>query len=62
MERPHEEQPNEALGGDDGGYYNTAEITTFIRTEDLPRVILEKNKKENNVFLDEYKVVFECQL
>ena len=48
--------------GDDGGYYNTAEITTYIRTQDLHRVILEKNKKENNVFLDEYKVVVECQI
>ncbi|XP_078327334.1 uncharacterized protein LOC111111930 isoform X4 [Crassostrea virginica] len=55
LERSQEEHTNAALPGDDGGYYNTAEITTYIRTQDLHRVILEKNKKENNVFLDEYK-------
>ncbi|XP_078327492.1 uncharacterized protein LOC111112706 isoform X2 [Crassostrea virginica] len=55
LERSQEEDTNAALSGDDGGYYNTAEITTYIRTQDLHRVILEKNKKENNVFLDEYK-------
>nr|XP_022304830.1 receptor-type tyrosine-protein phosphatase alpha-like isoform X2 [Crassostrea virginica] len=55
LERFQEEHTNEALSRDDGGYYNTAEITTYIRTQDLHRVILEKNKKENNVYLDEYK-------
>ena len=59
LERSQEEHTNAALSGDDGGYYNTAEITTYIRTQDLHRVISEKNKKENNVFLDEYKVVFD---
>nr|XP_022306516.1 receptor-type tyrosine-protein phosphatase alpha-like isoform X4 [Crassostrea virginica] len=55
LERSQEEHTDAALSGDDGGYYNTAEITAYIRTQDLHRVILEKNKKENNVFLDEYK-------
>lgn len=62
LERSQEEHSNEALSGDDGGYYNTAEIVTYIKTEDLHRVILEKNTKENNAFLDEYKVAFVCHI
>lgn len=50
---------NEAQPGNDEAYYNIAEITTFIRTEELQRVISEKDTKENNAFLEEYKVVLE---
>ena len=53
---------NEAQPGNDEAYYNIAEITTFIRTEELQRVISEKDTKENNAFLDEYKVVWELKL
>lgn len=40
-----------------GGYYNTKELATFIRVEDLQRVIQEKSNGESNVFLSEYKVL-----
>lgn len=56
MERATGQHSNEALSGIEEQYYNIADITTFIRREELQRVILEKNTKENNAFLDEYKV------
>ncbi|XP_078330573.1 receptor-type tyrosine-protein phosphatase T-like [Crassostrea virginica] len=43
------------MSGDNGVYYNTADFTTDIKTEELLSVISEKNTKENNVFLVEYK-------
>ena len=52
------EYSNEAMSGDNGVYYNTADFTTDIKTEELLSVISEKNTKENNVFLVEYKVFF----
>lgn len=48
---------NETTTDDDGGYYNTTELTTFIRVEDLQRVIQKKSNGESNVFLSEYKVL-----
>lgn len=56
IENSQGEYLNEAMSGDNGVYYNTAEFTTDIKTEELQRVISEKNTKENNVFLVEYKV------
>ncbi|XP_056002718.1 receptor-type tyrosine-protein phosphatase kappa-like [Ostrea edulis] len=40
---------------EDGGYYNTVQINTDIRIEDLQDVILRKSEGENNTFLHEYK-------
>lgn len=51
-----DEHTNEALSGDDGGYYNTTELTTYIRIEDLQHVITEKNTGVNKTFVSEYKV------
>lgn len=48
---------NETTTDDNGGYYNTKEQTTFVRVEDLQRVIQEKSNGESNVFLSEYKVL-----
>lgn len=48
---------NHALTEDDGGYYNTAEVNTFIRVEDLQAVISEKSAGENNTFQSEYRVL-----
>lgn len=42
---------------EDGGYYNTVQINTDIRIEDLQDVILRKSVGENNTFLHEYKVL-----
>lgn len=50
------EYMNEALVEDDGCYYNTAEVNTAIRLEDLQRVMSEKSAGENNTFQSEYKV------
>lgn len=50
------EYMNEALVEDNGGYYNTAEVNTAIRFEDLQRVMSEKSAGENNTFQSEYKV------
>lgn len=47
---------NEALVEDDGGYYNTSEVNTAIRLEDLHRVMSEKSGGGNNTFQSEYKV------
>lgn len=47
---------NEALAEDDGGYYNTSEVNTAIRLEDLHRLISDKSGGENNTFQSEYKV------
>lgn len=44
------------MTADDGGYYNTTELNTFIHIENLQRVIQEKSTGENNVFQSEYKV------
>lgn len=41
---------------EDGGYYNTVQMNTNIRIEDLQDVILRKSEGENNTFLEEYKV------
>lgn len=49
---------NETTTDDNGGYYNTTELATFIRVENLQRVIREKSNDESNVFLSEYKVLF----
>nr|XP_034319182.1 receptor-type tyrosine-protein phosphatase alpha-like [Crassostrea gigas]XP_034319183.1 receptor-type tyrosine-protein phosphatase alpha-like [Crassostrea gigas] len=49
------EYMNEALVEDDGGYYNTADVNTAIRLEDLQRVMSEKSAGENNTFQSEYK-------
>eukprot|EP00105_Crassostrea_gigas_P032687 XP_011455797.2 PREDICTED: receptor-type tyrosine-protein phosphatase alpha-like [Crassostrea gigas] len=46
---------NETTTDDNGGYYNTKELATFIRVEDLQRVLQEKSNGESNVFLSEYK-------
>lgn len=51
------EYMNHALTEDDGGYYNTAEVNTFIRVEDLQPVISEKSAGENNMFQSEYRVL-----
>lgn len=51
------EYMNHTLTEDDGGYYNTAEVNTVIRVEDLQRVISEKNTGENNMFQSEYRVL-----
>lgn len=51
-----DEPTNESLSGDDGGYYNTTELTTYIRIEDLQHVITEKNTGVNKTFVAEYKV------
>lgn len=51
------EYMNHTLPEDDGGYYNTAEVNTVIRVEDLQRVISEKSAGENNMFQSEYKVL-----
>lgn len=51
------EYMNHALTEDDGGYYNTAEVNTFIRVEDLQPVISEKSAGENNMFQSEYRVM-----
>lgn len=48
---------NHVLTEDDGGYYNTAEVNTFIRVEDLQPVISEKSAGENNMFQSEYRVL-----
>lgn len=40
----------------DGGYYNIASVNSCIRVDDLQRIIAEKNRKENNIFAEEYKV------
>lgn len=56
------EYSNEAMSGDNGVYYNTADFTTDIKTEELLSVISEKNTKKNNVFLVEYKVFFLWQI
>lgn len=48
---------NETTTDDNGGYYNTKELATFIRVEDLQRVLQEKSNGESNVFLSEYKVL-----
>nr|XP_022308379.1 uncharacterized protein LOC111114378 [Crassostrea virginica] len=55
IDRSTEDQSNETHIGNDEPYYNIAEVTTFIRTEELQRVISERDTKENNEFLDEYK-------
>nr|XP_034335006.1 receptor-type tyrosine-protein phosphatase T-like isoform X1 [Crassostrea gigas] len=49
------EYMNHTLPEDDGGYYNTAEVNTVIRVEDLQRVISEKSAGENNMFQSEYR-------
>lgn len=56
------EYMNEALTGDDEGYYNTAEFNTSIRFEDLQRVISDKSAGENNTFQSEYKVLHSSAL
>ena len=56
MEELEEEHSNEALSADDGGYYNISQVTMFIKTEELQRVISEKNTGEIKPFLSEYKV------
>lgn len=53
---------NEALVEDNGGYYNTAEVNTAIRFEDLQRVISDKCAGENNTFQSEYKVFYAITL
>lgn len=50
------EYMNEALVEDNGGYYNTAEVNTAIRFEDLQRVMSDKSAGENSTFQSEYKV------
>mgnify|MGYP003689023617 CR=1 FL=1 len=57
IDRSTEDHLNETQIGNDESYYNIAEVTAFIRTEELQRVISEKDTKENNAFFDEYKVV-----
>ena len=57
LDRSTEDHLNETHIGNDESYYNIAEVTAFIRTEELQRVISEKDTKENDAFLDEYKVV-----
>lgn len=49
------EYMNHTLPEDDGGYYNTAEVNTVIRVEDLQRVISEKSAGEKNMFQSEYR-------
>lgn len=56
LEELEEEHSNEALSADDGGYYNISQVTMFIKTEELQRVISEKNTGEIKPFLSEYKV------
>lgn len=51
------EYMNHTLPEDDGGYYNTAEVNTVIRVEDLQRVISEKSAGEYNMFQSEYRVL-----
>lgn len=51
-----DEYMNVTMTADDGGYYNTTELNTFIQIADLQRVIQEKGTGENNVFQSEYKV------
>lgn len=51
------EYMNHTLPEDDGGYYNTAEVNTVIRFEDLQRVISEKSAGEKNMFQLEYRVL-----
>lgn len=51
------EYMNHTLPEDDGGYYNTAEVNTVIRVEDLQCVISEKSAGENNMFQSEYRVL-----
>lgn len=48
---------NHTLTEDDGGYYNTAEVNTVIRVDDLQRVISEKSAGEKNMFQSEYRVL-----
>nr|XP_022303306.1 receptor-type tyrosine-protein phosphatase mu-like [Crassostrea virginica] len=55
LEELEEEHSNEALSADDGGYYNISQVTMFIKTEELQRVISEKNTGEIKPFLSEYK-------
>lgn len=50
------EYTNEALVEDNGGYYNTAEVNTAIRFEDLQRVMSDKSAGENSTFQSENKV------
>lgn len=57
LDRSTEDHLNETHIGNDESYNNIAEVTAFIRTEELQRVISEKDTKENDAFLDEYKVV-----
>lgn len=48
---------NHTWTDDDGGYYNTAEVNTVIRVDDLQRVISEKSAGEKNMFQSEYRVL-----
>lgn len=41
---------------DDGGYYNTAQVTTDLNVVDLQKVISEKSKGKQSTFFIEYKV------
>lgn len=56
VEELEDEHSNEALSGDNGGYYNISEVTKFINIEELHRVISEKNAGAIKPFLTEYKV------
>lgn len=51
------EYMNHTLTEDDGGYYNTAEVNTVIRVDDLQRLISEKSAGEKNMFQSEYRVL-----
>ncbi|XP_056003710.1 receptor-type tyrosine-protein phosphatase T-like [Ostrea edulis] len=50
-----EEQELTMSNSSDGGYYNIASVNSCIRVDDLQRIIAEKNRKENNIFAEEYK-------
>ncbi|XP_048748561.2 receptor-type tyrosine-protein phosphatase mu-like isoform X3 [Ostrea edulis] len=50
-----EEQELTMSNSSDGGYYNIASVNSCIRIDDLQRIIAEKNRKENNIFAEEYK-------
>ncbi|XP_056002719.1 receptor-type tyrosine-protein phosphatase mu-like isoform X1 [Ostrea edulis] len=52
-----EEQELTVTTSSDGGYYNIASVNSCIRVEDLQRIIAEKNRKENNIFAEEYKIL-----